>query len=320
MHILVTGASGFVGSEVLSALIKKGYKVTATYHSEIHKNDLKSQFKVKFDLNSKNNDYDDLFKGVDIVIHLAAKVHFLNNDDHDEYNRINYIGTKLLVEEASKRNVKKFIFLSTIKVNGEKNMLDFSGSIKPFCEDGPVFPEGAYALSKFKAEQAIKKVCSNSKMDYVILRPVLIYGPGVKANFLTLISIVNKKIPLPLLSINNKRSLIYVKNLSSAILCCVDYKKELNKVYMISDVSVSTPMLHREIANSMNVNSYLFHFPISFLKLLGLFLGVKDRVARLTESLCVDNSKFKEDLNWEPPYSFSEGLKNTVNWYMKTDS
>ncbi len=323
MRILVTGATGFVGSSLMPVLSRAGHELRLAVHNtqEVKNASINNKFhKVKFDLRSENNDYDVLLNDIDIVIHLAAKVHSMNDNGYEDYKRMNFVGTQRLAIEASKRVVKKFIYLSTIKVNGEFNSANEAGELIPFTENNVSLPEDPYARSKFESELCLKAICENSSMDYVILRPVLIYGPGVGANFFSLINAVSKRLPLPLSSVDNKRSIIYVKNLADMILTLVNCTKGVNGTYLASDFDVSFPQLHKEIAKNLNIKSLLFPFPLSILKLVGVLFGKKQVISRLTDSLLADRSKFISDLNWHPPYSFSEGIKETVDWYKNSKS
>jgi len=321
MRILVTGATGFVGKSLVPLLSQNGHLVRMAIRNVdnyILKDKSDSDDQFNFDLNSNDNNYERLLNDVDVVIHLAARVHILGEAGNEAaYKKINSIGTERLAKEAAERGVKRFIFLSSIKVNGEKNLIDAYGKSMPFNEGDVPYPQDTYASSKLEGEVAIRNVCSSSDMDFVILRPVLVYGPGVKANFLLLLNAVNKYYPLPLASVRNKRSLIYVNNLADAITKCVNTKKKLNKTFLISDFDISVPDLIRVIAQYLNKQAFLFSFPVGILKTVGLFMGKKQAIDRLTESMLVDNSRFREELKWKPPHSLNEGVQATVDWYMQ---
>jgi UDP-N-acetyl-alpha-D-quinovosamine dehydrogenase len=322
MRILVTGATGFVGTSLIPLLCQNGYLVRLAVR-DADKNKLEDKSvlddQINFDLDSNDNNYDQLLHDVDIVIHLAARVHILDGVNNEAiYKRTNSMGTERLAREAAERGVKRFIYLSSIKVNGEKNLIDVDGNPVPFNKDDVPCPNDAYALSKLEAEFAVRNICNNSDMDFVILRPVLIYGPGVRANFLSLLNIINKNYPLPLASVRNKRSLIYVKNLAHAILKCVNYTEAANKIYLISDVDISVPDLIRKIAQYFKKKAFLFSFPVGMLKVVGSLIGKKRVIDRLTESLLVDNSRFIKELQWKPPYSLDEGIQSTVDWYKQS--
>jgi len=273
---------------------------------------------VFFDLSTDENDYKVLLEDIDVVIHLAAKVHNVSNsrENSEEYFKINAGSTEKIAKAASVYGVKRFIFISSIKVNGEKNIADEKGKIVAFNESDDPRPQGAYAKSKLEAEDAIRKICRGSKMDFVILRPTLIYGPNVRANFLSLLDVVNKNYPLPLASVKNKRSLLYVGNLVHVISLCVNCSEVANQTYLISDTDVSVPELVRKIASLLGKRALLFPFPVRYLRTIGSLIGKKQIIERLTDSLLVDNNSLCKDVKWMPPYSFDEGLQATVDWYL----
>jgi len=321
-RILVTGASGFIGAPLVQVLVKKGYLVRATSRTsaeDSNDNDHDSVEHYRFDLGDDNPDYEELLANIDVVIHLAAKVHAVDKpeDNVSDYNRINTEGTERLVKAASANGIKRFIFLSSIKVHGESNISDEKGKILAFNEGDDPHPQGAYAKSKLEAEKAISKICRESKMDFVILRPTLVYGPGVRANFLSLIDIVNKNCPLPLASVNNKRSLLYVGNLIHAITLSVSYPDKANWIFLVSDTDISVPELVRKIASLLGKRSLLFRFPVNLLKTLGSFTGKRPVIDRLADSLLADNKSICKDLHWEPLYSFDEGMQETLDWYLQ---
>jgi len=314
MHILVTGATGFIGKSLVPLLQQNGYSVRTT-HRTIDKHDVQTRSilleNIYFDLDADNNDYDRLLDGIDIVIHLAGRAHIFdkNNNDLQIYRKINTQGTDRLVKIASKSGVKRFIYLSSIKVNGEKN------EPYAFNEGDKPNPQDAYAMSKLEAENVIRKICHESDMVFVILRPALVYGPGVRANFLSLINIINQNYPLPLATVKNRRSLLYVKNLAHAISACINCPEIANQTYLISDTDISVPELIRKIASMLGKKALLFPIPVGLLKLIGSLLGKRSMIDRLTSSLLVNNSRLIQDLQWTLPYSFDEGLKATIDWY-----
>jgi len=320
-RILVTGARGFIGTPLVQELQKKGYLIRST--SRVFTEDSKDDGcdtveHYSFDLGDDSPDYKKLLADVDVVIHLAARVHALHEseDKLSDYSKINTIGTERLANAAAKNGVKRFIFLSSIKVNGERNICDEKGKILAFNEGDDPRPQGAYAKSKLEAEDAIRKNCRESKMDFIILRPTLVYGPGVRANFLSLLDIVNKSYPLPLASVKNKRSLLYVDNLVHVISLCMNHPDASNKTYLISDTDISVPELVRKIASLLGKRALLFPFPVRYLRTIGSLTGKRSMIERLTDSLLVDNNSICKDVKWVPPYSFDEGLQATVDWYL----
>jgi len=321
-RILVTGGRGFIGAPLVQALCKKGYLVRSTSRvltEEANDDEHDTVEHYRFDLGDDSPDYERLLANVDVVIHLAAKVHAIDKpeDNVSDYSKINTKGTERLVKAASANGVKRFIFLSSIKVNGERNISYKKGKILAFNEGDDPHPQGAYAKSKLEAEDAIRKICHESEMDFVILRPTLVYGPGVRANFLSLIDIVNKNCPLPLASIRNKRSLLYVGNLIHAITLSVSYPEKANKIFLLSDTDISVPELVRKIASLLGKRAFLFHFPVNCLKTLGSLTGKRPIIDRLTDSLLADVSLIRKDLKWQPLYSFDEGMQKTLDWYLQ---
>jgi len=317
-RVLVTGASGFIGEPLVQVLLKKGYLIRSTSRVLTKGSESDSVEHYSFDLGDDSPDYKKLLAGVDVVIHLAARVHALHEseDKLSDYSKINTIGTERLANAAAKNDVKRFIFLSSIKVNGERNIADEKGKILAFNESDDPRPQGAYAKSKLEAEDAIRKICHESKMDFVILRPTLVYGPDVRANFLSLLDVVNNNYPLPLASVKNKRSLLYVGNLVHVISLCVNCSEVANQTYLISDTDISVPELVRTIASLLEKRALLFPFPVRYLRAIGSLTGKRQIIERLTDSLLVDNNSICKDVKWVPPHSFDEGLKTTIDWYI----
>lgn len=274
--------------------------------------------RLSFDLDRQENDYNQLLDGVEIVVHLATRVHRFNSSRQDlpAYRRTNVSGTRLLAEQAARQGVKRFIFLSSIKVNGEYTTVENLSRRHGFTESDLAKPQDSYSISKFEAERAIYDVCEKSTMKSVILRPPLIYGPGVKANFLQMLNVVARGCPLPLASIKNLRSLLFIENLCHGILACMVHPDAANQIFLISDYDVSIPELIRKTASAMGRKAILIPFPISLLKVMAVLTGKSRSIERLTQSLIIDNSKIKKSLKWSPPYTLDEGLESTVEWYM----
>lgn len=318
-HILITGAGGFIGHSLISLLASEGKSLRIASRNLTQNHSLYNEYgisPVPFDLDINNNDYDALLDNVQLIVHLAARVHINDqgNGQTNLFRKTNTLGTQKLAEEASKRGVKRFIYISTAKVYGEKSSLD-NGMAHAFNEEDTTNPIDDYAKSKLKAEQAIKKICAESNMDSVIFRPPLVYGPGVKANFYSLLNVVGKGYPLPFASVKNLRSFVYVENLAHAILTSIKSPEAINQTYIVSDIDISVPGLIRKIAHSMGKRSPLFSCSLILLKVAGMILFKSDMISRLTESLIVDSSRIRNDLQWSPPYNFDEGLQKTVNWY-----
>lgn len=305
--ILVTGATGFVGKSLVPALQSAGYDVLCAVSKKVDW--LKANQIVVGRIESVR-DWSAFLEGVDIIIHLAAKVHVMkNNVSVDEFCAVNSIATKNLAEQAARCGVKRFIFLSSIKVNGEVTLPN-----RPFTEEISTKPEDPYGQSKFLAEQNLQEISKTTKMELVILRPSLIFGPGVKANFLKMLQLVDKGWPLPFKAVHNKRSFIFIDNLISAISLVVHEPRAANQTYLVADDdSWSLSELLSSLASKMNIKLRLFSIPglLIFLKLLGL----TSLSNRLFGSLEVSNAKIKSQLDWTPPITSAEGLNRTVKWY-----
>lgn len=303
MNILITGSKGFVGSNIFNLLSREGF--------QIFDGSLSKTFSENNNRITVNSNFDELLEGIDVVIHLAAKVHIMdtNASNATNYELENTEITRLLGEAAIKANIKKFIFLSTIKVNGESTNLDSS-----FNEADVPNPTDRYSNSKYMAEEEIKRVFMDSQSSLIIIRPPLIYGPRVKGNFRNLIKIANLNFPLPLGSIKNKRSLLSVYNLSDFIKAVLLFEDKLNETFILSDGDdVSTPEIIKAVAHSNNRTALIFPFPKAIIFLLATLLGKKNYYHRITENLRVDISKSIRILGWHPPYNFSDSIKMTFN-------
>jgi nucleoside-diphosphate-sugar epimerase len=232
-------------------------------------------------------------------------------DSLTEFRKVNTEGTKKLAREAVKAGVKRLIFISTIKVNGEEADI-------PFTEDSPTQPADPYGISKWEAEKALRQIEEEDGLEVVVVRPTLVYGPGVKANFLSMMKAVYRGIPFPLASINNRRSLIYVGNLVDSLAKCVTQSAAAGQTFLVSDGDdVSTPDLIRRTASALGVTARLFPVPIPFMRLAGTLFGKSAAVNRLAGSLVVDSSKIRRELGWIPPYTMEQGLRATAAWYVK---
>ena len=268
-------------------------------------------------------DWTGVLENVDTIVYLAARVHVMqetSTDPLDEYRRVNTYGTERLAYMAAKAGVRRIIYLSTIKVNGEKTPPHPSplpqGERGYFREDAMPAPQDHYAISKWEAEQILGRIAGETGFEVVIIRPPLIYGPGVGGNFKRLLGRVNNGVPLPLSRVNNRRSLIYLGNLVDAIVTCIDHKDAEGQTFLVSDgEDISTPDLIRIIARAMGKRPGLIPFPLPLLKVIGRVSGKSAEIERLTGSLCIDNSKIREVLGWKPPYTMEEGIRETVRWY-----
>jgi UDP-glucose 4-epimerase len=256
-----------------------------------------------------STDWRMMLSGCDAVVHLAARVHMMRDDVLDPlalYREINTEATLNLARQVAEVGVKRFVFLSSIKVNGE-------GGDAAYRENDAPAPADAYAISKWEAEQGLRQIARDTGLEIVILRPPLVYGPGVKANFLRLMQWVRKGWPLPLGAIRNRRSLLYLGNLVDAIRLCVEHPDAAGQTFLLDDgEAVSTPDLIRAVAHAIGQTARLLAVPVRVIEFVGVLFGKRAAVARLTGSLWVDSSLIRSRLNWTPPYSMEAGLAATV--------
>ncbi len=317
--ILITGADGFIGQALSLSLAQEGFTVRGQIYDSGNRVYKKKAAKADIELIESGDlraftQWPSLFTNTEVVIHLAAKVHDMSRDQQrklNEYQTINTDLTAQVARQAVKSGVKRMVFVSTIKVNGESTREGSS-----FKETDVPGPLDAYALSKFEAEKVLRKIGRETGLETVILRLPLVYGPGVKANFLRLIKLVDKGIPLPLKKLENKRSLVYIGNLVDALRHCMSDEQAANQTFLVSDgADLSTPALMTMIARALNKRARLIAFPISIMKGLARIVGQAQEMDRLAGSLAVDISKIKSTLGWQPPFSVEYAIKETVNWY-----
>ena len=257
-------------------------------------------------------------QGVDAVIHLAARVHVMNDiasDPLTEFRKVNVDGTLNLARQAAQARVRRFIFISSIKVNGEATQAG-----RPFTADDMVNPQDPYAVSKLEAEQGLLKIARETGMEVVIIRPPLVYGAGVKANFLSMMRAVKSGLPLPLGAIDNRRSLVYVENLVSLILKCIEHPAAANQVFLAADgEDLSTTGLLLACAKALGVKARLLPVPQKLIELGAALIGKRNVAQRLCGNLQIDISKARSLLGWEPPFSVADGLKKTAVALCETD-
>jgi UDP-4-keto-D-QuiNAc 4-reductase len=303
--VLITGATGFVGNRLAQRMVDEGFTVASALRKPGQVAGV-----VVGEINGET-DWKEAVSGVDIVIHLAARVHVMHDlsvDPLAEYRKTNLEGTMQLARAAVEHGVKRFIYLSSIKVNGE-----IAGMDEPFTEAGPAQPQDAYALSKWEAEQALVDLSQKTRLEVVIVRPPLVYGPGVKGNFYKLLQVVAKQLPLPLGSVRNRRSLLALENLIDFIVLCAKHPKAANELFLLADEeALSTPELIRRIAAMMDKRTHLIRFPLTLLKAMAFMFRKQEIFSRVCESLVVDVSKAQELLGWSPPVSMEQELKRTI--------
>lgn len=306
--VLVTGANGFVGRALCEALVASGRRVKrALRMAQPDRPDAVAVGDI-----GGETDWRSALEGVSSVVHLAARTHVLREAAADtlaEYRRVNLDGARRLAQQAGQAGVRRLVFVSSIKVNGE-------ATGRPFTEDDAPRPEDAYGISKWEAEQALARVAGETGLQVAVLRPPLVYGPAVKGNFRRLMGLVARGTPLPLASVANRRSLIYVGNLVDAVIKAIDVPAAAGRAYLVSDgEDVSTPDLVRAIARALGVAPRLLPCPPAMLRLGAALAGKRAELARLTGSLQADCSRARRELGWQPRFTLAQGLAATARWY-----
>jgi nucleoside-diphosphate-sugar epimerase len=311
-NILVTGGTGFIGSHLLPILSKQNLQVTLAVRNN-SSNELNIPYKiVKVSEIDENTDWTKALKEVGTVIHLAARAHQLNDqaiNPEAEFLRTNCEGTKTLVKAAIASGVKHFIFISSI---GAMTTL----SEHTLTEESPCHPDSPYGRSKLQAEQGLIELCQNSPMTWTILRPTLVYGAGNPGNMERLMKLIKTGFPLPLGSINNRKSFVYVGNLVDAIITCINHPNAKNQTFIVSDgEDLSTTNLIRRLGKALGKSPLLLPIPAELLRLTTKLLGKADIGDRLLGSLQVDSNKIRQMLDWTPPYTVDQGLQATADWF-----
>ena len=312
MRFLITGANGFVGRPLCKELFNRGCQVRAAMRS--HGQLSAPGETVTVGAIDRETDWSAALSGVDAVIHLAARVHVMKDEAADplaEFIKVNLYGTSNLAQQAASAGVKRFVYVSSVKVNGEQTTVN-----RPFLETDEPDPQDPYAVSKWRAEQDLQRIARETGLEVVIVRPPLVYGPGVKGNFISLLAAIDRGIPLPLAGANYARSMVYVGNLVDALIACATYPAATGQTYLVSDGDdVSTAMLVDMIARSLGRNNRAFNFPHAILRAVATVLGRTEQVDRLFGSLRVNDEKLRRDLAWSPPYTLEQGLHATSEWY-----
>lgn len=308
MRVLITGATGFVGARLLSTICGLGRHdvVAATRRSDFSAP--ASATIVEVDGLLADTQWTEALRGVDVVVHCAARVHVMNETSGDplaEFRKVNVDGALNLARQAVAAGVKRFIFLSSIKVNGEGTEPG-----RPYRPEDVPSPQDPYGVSKMEAEKGLRALAAESGLEVVIIRPVLVYGPGVKANFLSMMRWLDKGVPLPLGAINNRRSLVAIDNLVDLIMTCIDHPAAANQTFLVSDGDdVSTSQLLVKMARALGVSPRLLPIPGGLISLAASLLGKKSISQRLCGSLQVDISKNSTLLGWSPPIGTDAALK-----------
>ena len=312
MNILITGVSGFLGARIFS---KVSGVITGFGRNYLEEFD--GPFYIK--TMAQNIDYSDCLANQNVVIHCAARVHVMADDSLDplsSFREVNTAGTLNLARQAAKAGVRRFIFISSIKVNGESTEKDTRFSSRDKHK-----PEDPYGISKAEAENGLNEIAQESGMELVVIRPTLVYGEGVKGNFLNLLRLSKLPIPLPFGRVNNKRSMVYLDNLVDLIITCIDHPNAANRIFLASDGDdLSLVRLLTLIRASMNKSPSLLPIPMGLFRLLGKLFGKAAVVDRLIGNLQVDSGDANSCLGWSAPYTVEQGIKATVDDFLNKSS
>ena len=309
-RVLVTGATGFVGRTLVPRLLGQGWAVRAAVRDVCGAAALPAgvEAMVVGDLEGPV-DWRPALEGVGLVVHLAARVHVMGETGQDalgRYRRANAEATRRLAEAAAAAGVRRFLLMSSVKAVGE-------GGESPYTEATAPAPADPYGLSKLEAEAALRAVAAGSAMDWVVLRSPLVYGPGVGANFLRLLKIARRGLPLPLGAVRNRRSLVFVGNLADAVVCCLGHPGAANRCFLVHDgATLAVPELVRRLAGLMGRKIWLPPVPLPLLRLGAGLLGARAAFDRLCGSLEVDDSALRRATGWTPPFTTEDGLRATV--------
>lgn len=307
--VLVTGANGFVGRALCEALAASG----RGYRPAVRGPDAALRNAVSVGDIGPDTDWGAALDGVNCIVHLAARTHVMRETAADPlaaYRRANVAGTERLARAAAGRGARRLLFLSSVKVHGERT------ASRALTEEDAPRPADAYGVSKLEAEQALARVAAETGLEVTILRPPLVYGPGVKGNFLRLLRLVARGVPLPVGAIENRRSLIGLGNLVHAIVSAIDSPRAAGRTYLVADgEDLSTPALVRALAQALGVKARVPAAPRAALTLLAALTGRRAELARLADSLQVDSSRIRRELGWRAPFTLAQGLAETAQWY-----
>ena len=308
MHILITGSNGFLGQYLCQYFSEQNNFISAhTRRPQLF--DHPSIKNINFDLNDNLDNIN--LNQVEVIIHCAGRAHVMHEtavSPLEAYRHTNVQGTLNLAQKAVENGVKRFIYLSSIKVNGEQT------TEQPFKPCDVVNTNDPYGLSKYEAEQALLELSKQTGLEVVIIRPVLIYGPNVKANFKSMIGLAKKKIPLPIGCLNNKRSMVSVYNLADLIHTCMSHPNANGEIFIASDQDdISVKQLFEKLANCQNNKLLIIPIPKSLIGLLASLVGKKAVASRLCSELVVDTTKNTQLLGWTAPYSVDSSLEKMFN-------
>lgn len=308
--VLVTGATGFVGQTLCAQLARLGYDVRAAVRTSGTARALLAEEVLVRGLDGEI-DWSAAAASANVVVHLAARVHVMDDQASDplaEFRRVNVQGTLRLAQQAAQAGVRRFVYISSIKALGDATQAGQS-----FTEESPAQPSDAYGISKLEAEQGLRELALQTGLEVVIIRPPLVYGPGVKANFAALMGAVQRGVPLPFGAVHNARSLVGLGNLVDFIVSCLAHPKAANQTFMVSDgQDLSTTALIRAMAQAAGVKARLLPAPVWALKAAASLLGKGDAMQRLCGNLQVDITKARTLLDWAPPVTVSEGLRLSI--------
>ncbi|MGH2442452.1 MAG: NAD-dependent epimerase/dehydratase family protein [Chloroflexota bacterium] len=311
-RVLVTGSTGFVGKGVCNALMQAGFRVRGVVRPG-------RQTPIGCDetiiVNSINEatDWEAALEDVDLVVHLAARAHTASSSaaEDREFTTVNAHGTRVLAAASARRGVSRFLYLSSVKVNGRTT------TGKPFTGEDEARPDGPYGISKWLGEKYLNEIAIAAAMESVVIRSPLVYGPGVKANFFTLMKWVDRGLPLPFGRVKNVRSLVSIWSLVDLIVRFLRHPQSISGTWMVADTDLSTPALVEQLANAMGRPARLLDVPVSALRILGSVAGLSSAIERLCASLAVDMSATSRALSWKPPIRMEDAIGRTVAAYVE---
>ena len=317
-RVLVTGGQGFLGKALAAGALSKGFTVRVSSRQKLVASERRLEFSQVGDLGPKT-DWIAALQDVDAVVHCAGRAHVMKDTAADPlaaFRTVNFDGTLNLARQAIAADVKRFVFISSIGVNGVQSVLG-----NPFSATDKPNPHNAYSLSKWEAEQGLLRVAEGTGLEVVIIRPPLVYGPNAPGNFGSLVRWLRRGVPLPLGAIHNRRSMVALDNLVDLILTCIDHPAAANQTFLVSDgEDLSTTQLLQRLGRALGKPACLVPVPPALLKLGAALVGKPAIAQRLCGSLQVDISKTQQLLGWTPPLSVDEGLKRAAEGYLREAS